>query len=41
MLIEQMISKKELVLVKKLIEVIEKKNLYESEEESFKKLEHI
>ena len=32
------ISKEELVLVKKLVEVSEKKNLYGTEEELFKKL---
>ena len=35
---EPEISKEELVLVKKLVEVSEKKNLYGTEEELFKKL---
>jgi len=37
-LFEEGISKKELILVKKLIEVSEKKNLFGSEEDLFKKL---
>ena len=37
-LFEQKISKEELALVKNLVEVSEKKNLYGSEEQLFKKL---
>ena len=35
---ENIITKKELVLVKKLLEISEKKNLFKTEEELFKKL---
>lgn len=35
---EQAISKEELILVKKLVDVIENKNLYGTEEELFRKL---
>ena len=37
-LFEQEISKEEMALVKKLVEVSEKKNLYGTEEQLFKKL---